>query len=67
MTRREQEIPLFIRRVMPNATATELREAAETFRRFLRTIIGIHERIEHDKLEAIRANTDREVESDSTV
>ncbi|WLB21915.1 hypothetical protein [Bradyrhizobium japonicum] len=67
MTTHENQIPLFIRRVMPNATAAELREATDTFTRFLRTIIGIHERIEHDKLEAIRTNTDREVESYTTV
>lgn len=67
MTTHEQKIPLFIRRVMPTATAAELGEAADTFTRVLRTIIGIHERIEHDELEAIRANKEREVESDTTV
>jgi hypothetical protein len=63
----DQPIPLFIRRVMSNASAAELREATDAFTRFLRIIICIHERIEHEKLEAIRASTDREVESYTTV
>jgi hypothetical protein len=44
----DQPIPLFIRRVMPSATEPELREATETFIRYMKIVIGIHERIEGD-------------------
>jgi hypothetical protein len=39
----EQHVPLFIRRVMPNATDDELHAATETFWRVIKIIIGIQE------------------------
>jgi hypothetical protein len=45
----EHNIPLFIRRVMPDATEAALQEATETFMRYMRIVIGIHERIEREK------------------
>jgi hypothetical protein len=47
----DTKIPLFIRRVMPNATEAQLCEATETFKRYMKIIIAIHERIETDSHE----------------
>jgi hypothetical protein len=47
----DQSVPLFIRRVMPKATAAELRAGTETFLRYMKIIVRIHERIDGDSRE----------------
>jgi hypothetical protein len=44
----QHHVPLFIQRVMPAATEAELYEATETFLRYVRIVIAIHERIERE-------------------
>lgn len=44
----DQPIPLFIRRVMPDATETELQQAAENFREYLAVILRIFERLKRE-------------------
>jgi hypothetical protein len=51
-----KRIPLFIRRVMPDATEAELQEAAETFIRYMGIVIPIHERMERERTEADSPN-----------
>jgi hypothetical protein len=40
----QSNIPMFIRRLMPEATEAQLREATETFLRYMAVVIRIHER-----------------------
>ncbi len=39
------EIPLFIRRLLPNATERELESAAHTFRDYVAFVLRIHDRL----------------------
>jgi hypothetical protein len=54
-----KRIPLFIRRIMPDATEAELLEATETFMRYMEIVIRIHERMERESTES----DSREIES----
>lgn len=42
------DIPKFIRRLMPAASDTELREATETFERYMGIVLRIHQRLKHE-------------------
>jgi hypothetical protein len=48
----ENGIPNLIRRLMPSASETELREAAENFRQYLGVVHQIWQRIRHERAEA---------------
>jgi len=63
MTTHENHIPLFIRRIMEDATEAELQEATETFMRYMEIVIRIHERTEENK-EAIRQLPIHELDSE---
>ena len=43
------EIPKFIRRVMPKASETELREATETFNEYMAVVWDIFQRIKREQ------------------
>jgi hypothetical protein len=45
----DNEIPEFIRKLMPHATEAELTEAAENFRGYISVILRIYERIRRDQ------------------
>lgn len=45
----ENKIPKFIRRVMPNASETELCEATATFDEYMAVVWEIFQRIEREK------------------
>jgi len=50
------EIPKFIRRVMPKASETELREATETFNEYMAVVWDIFLRIKRESTDDDSAN-----------
>lgn len=42
------DIPKFIRRLMPSASDMELREATETFERYMGVVLRMHQRLKHE-------------------
>ena len=44
------EIPKFIRRVMPEANEAELREATETFKQYMAIVLRVYERVKQERL-----------------
>ena len=59
MKTEDQPVPLFIRRVMPNATDAELQEAAKTFREYVKIVIGIAERLDRQRDESNSSKSSR--------
>jgi hypothetical protein len=51
------EIPIFIRRVMPKASETELRQAAETFNEYMAVAWDIFQRIKREQAGRDSANS----------
>ena len=51
------EIPKFIRRVMPKASETELREATATFDEYMAVVWEIFQRVKRESTDADSANT----------
>ena len=51
------EIPKFIRRVMPKASETELREATETFDEYMAVVWEIFQRVKRESTDGDSANT----------
>jgi hypothetical protein len=45
------EVPKFIRRLMPNASPEELREATETFKQYMAIVRRIYERVTLERME----------------
>jgi hypothetical protein len=46
------EIPLFIRRIMPHASEAQLAEAAENFKEYMTVVWQIHRRLAQDRLDS---------------
>jgi len=51
------EIPKFIRRVMPKASETELREATETFNEYMAVVWDIFQRIKRKQADRDSPNS----------
>ena len=51
------EIPKFIRRVMPTASETELREATETFDEYMAVVWDIFQRIKREQADRDSPNS----------
>jgi hypothetical protein len=47
----ERPVPRLVRRLMPAASNTELREAAETFDQYMMVVLGIFERVKRERQE----------------
>lgn len=52
------EIPKFVRRVMPNATETEVREATATFDEYMSIVWEIFQRIKREQTEGDSPNSE---------
>jgi len=48
----DDEIPLFIRRVMPEASEAQLAEAAENFKEYMTVVWQIHRRLAQSRLDS---------------
>lgn len=59
----DQEIPLFIRRRMPNASVEEMREATENLKRYLNVAWRIFERMQRER----RSVDSLESDADDTI